>query len=72
MESIIKEKQKEQKYPCLKQAKEIGVVVLFFKKDTGTVVHVPISGSHFKLGDCIYEWDESVFSKFNGEITLKN
>ena len=70
MESIInkQEKQGKEKYPCLKIS-TAGQVVFFTGKERGTVIHVGIS--RLQLGDN-GPWDESQFTPFNGEITLKN
>lgn len=73
MESIIKkEHQKEkQKYPCLKLS-PIGRVILFNGKDTGVVIYEPESAKMYDVGHYGDDWDEKSFTKFNGEVTLKN
>jgi len=70
IKSVVKDKLiKENEYPILKISLT-GSIVLFISENEGTVCN-SLMGAH-KLGYYSDSWDDSVFTKFNGEITLKN
>ena len=56
-------------YPCLKEYKDTGLVVLFIATHTGVVVH---SGKDtHELGRYSNSWGEYNFIPFHGSITLE-
>ena len=73
IESTLNETKKTEakpKYPCLKISEE-GLVVLFTKERTGTVL---IESSQRKLRVGFYgdSWLDDLFKPFDESITLKN
>ena len=76
MKSVLKGKQKtekQKKYPYLGIATETGRVVLFERKNTGTVVHEVVTrDTVYGPGHYSGEWTEQEFEPLKGEIVLSN
>lgn len=67
MKSLSKPMPKKDKYPCLMEETETGLIVLFYDVGHGTVVNCPSFGS---LGYYSKEWDMSRFQSYKGQIVL--
>lgn len=66
---IEKPELKEDTYPCLKESKETGNIVLFTSPSSGISI---FPESESKYGRYSNMWKESNFELFNGKITLSN
>ncbi len=62
-------------YPCLKQSKEYGFIVLFIAPGTGVVVKAAVSTKGYvlvyhKLGCYSTDWVDACFVPFHGTVQL--
>ena len=58
------------KYPCLKEDKDLGLVVLFTSTKTGIAVNA--GSSAYDLAFRATDWPEERFEDFDGSIILSN
>jgi len=56
-------------YPYLGIRKDVGLIVLFIKAETGVVIRGTI---HNNVGEYSNDWHETKFTPFEGTITLSN
>lgn len=59
----------ESEYPCVKECASSGLIVLFTRKETGTVLK---EDAFHKIGETRQDWIESNFKKVNVTIEFKN
>lgn len=60
-------------YPCLKITVTGSVIVLFTAKSTGTMIWKQERATNAcNIGYHSKKWNEDIYKKYNGTITLKN
>ena len=61
-------------YPILKRYANYGsdYIVLFTDRGVGVTVHISVDSGLTYVGDNYSKFDESLFSVYDGEVTLKN
>ena len=63
----------QQTYPCLKITVTGSVIVLFTSKSTGTMIWKQERATNAcNIGYRSKNWNEDIYKKYNGTITLKN
>lgn len=67
----LEDVKKEDNYPCLKVASS-GIVVLFVKASTGTVVKSPFTSGGQSIGAYSCKWDETGFDLLVSKLVLEN
>ena len=63
------EEETTMKYPCLKESSKTGLIVLFTSEKSGVVV---VENGIHPIGRYSKTWQESLFVKYTGTVTLKN
>ena len=66
----VTKKKPETKYPCIKQSRLNGTIILFTAHNEGVILEA--GDSLCEAGEFSESWNESVFDFFDGTITLEN